>query len=226
MASQSQLLEQVNAMPQSLHGLYAITDENLLAGPALFAAVEEALRAGLALLQYRNKSYDWTERCTEAAELAALCRRYDTPLLINDDVDLCLEVGADGVHLGQSDTKLREARQRLGENGIIGITCHSDLILAQRAEAAGADYVAFGRFFPSLTKPNAPAASIEVLRQAKAQLTIPIVAIGGINAENGEALVMAGADMLAVINTLFASPDVAATANALNALFRSTPNTR
>ncbi len=213
-------------MPHPLRGVYAITDENLLAGPALFSAVEEALRAGLALLQYRNKSADWQSKCAEAAQLLRLCCHYDTPLLINDDVELCLEIGAAGVHLGQADTKLVEARQRLGEEAIIGITCHSNLSLALRAQAAGADYVAFGRFFPSHTKPNAPPASIQVLQQAKAQLNIPIVAIGGINTENGQALVTAGADMLAVIHTLFASPDVEAEAKALNALFRTTPNTR
>ena len=213
-------------MHSPLRGVYAITDENLLTGPALFSAVEEALGAGLALLQYRNKSAAWQSKCAEAAQLLRLCRHYDTPLLINDDVELCLEVGAAGVHLGQADTKLVEARQRLGEEAIIGITCHSDLSLALRAQAAGADYVAFGRFFPSHTKPNAPPASIQVLQQAKAQLAIPIVAIGGINAENGQALVTAGADMLAVIHTLFASADVEAEAKALNALFRTTPNTR
>lgn len=213
-------------MPHPLRGVYAITDENLLTGPALFSAVEEALGAGLALLQYRNKSADWQSKCAEAMQLLQLCRHYNTPLLINDDVELCLEVGAAGVHLGQADTKLVEARQRLGEEAIIGITCHSDLSLALRAQAAGADYVAFGRFYPSLTKPNAPPASIQVLQQAKAQLNIPIVAIGGINTENGQALVTAGADMLAVIHTLFASPDVEAEAKALNALFRTTPNTR
>lgn len=213
-------------MPVPLRGVYAITDENLLAGAALFAAVEEALRAGLALLQYRNKSASWDSKCAEAAQLARLCRDYDTPLLINDDVALCLEVGAAGVHLGQADTQLPAARQRLGERAIIGITCHSDLALAQRAEAAGANYVAFGRFFPSRTKPHALPAAIDILPQAKALLSIPIVAIGGINAENGQALVTAGADMLAVIHTLFSSPDVGARAKALNALFRIKPNTR
>lgn len=210
-------------MAYSLRGVYAITDETLLAGPALFSAVEAALRAGLALLQYRNKTSDWPSKCAEAAQLASLCRHYDTPLLINDDITLCLEVGADGVHLGQADTALAQARQRLGKGALIGITCHSDLSLAQRAEAAGADYVAFGRFFPSHTKPNAPPASIAVLQQAKARLAIPIVAIGGINAENGRALVTAGADMLAVIHTLFASTDIEVSATALNALFRPTP---
>ena len=210
-------------MSHPLRGVYAITDETLLAGPALFTAVELALQAGLALLQYRNKTADWNSRCAEAKQLLQLCHRYDTPLLINDDVALCLEVGADGVHLGQSDSKLEAARRQLGDNAIIGITCHSDLSLAMRAEAAGAGYVAFGRFFPSLTKPNAPPASLDILQQARAQLTIPIVAIGGINTENGQALVTAGADMLAVIHSLFASLDVAATTNALNALFRTTP---
>lgn len=210
-------------MLSPLRGVYAITDENLLAGPALFTAVELALQTGLALLQYRNKSADWSSRCEEAKQLLQLCRRYDTPFLINDDVTLCVEVGADGVHLGQADSRLEEARERLGKSAIIGITCHSDLNLAKRAEAAGADYVAFGRFFPSLTKPNAPPASFDILQQAKAQLSIPIVAIGGINTENGQALVTAGADMLAVIHSLFASTDVAATTKALNALFRTTP---
>lgn len=210
-------------MPQSLHGVYAITDETLLSGSDLFARVDEALSAGLALLQYRNKHADRKHRYEEASELTRLCRLYDTPLLINDDVDLCLEVGADGVHLGQSDTKLHDARRRLGANGLIGITCHSDLSLALRAQEAGANYVAFGRFFPSLTKPDAAPAAIEILQQAKAQLHIPIVAIGGINAENGEALVMAGADMLAVIHYLFASPGVYQRASALNALFSLHP---
>lgn len=210
-------------MSPPLRGVYAITDENLLTGPALLLAVEAALRAGLALLQYRNKSADWPNKCAEATQLLRLCRRYDTPLLINDDVALCLAVGAAGVHLGQADTQLPQARQRLGSAAIIGITCHSDVDLAVRAEAAGADYVAFGRFFPSLTKPHAPQASVQVLRQAKARLGIPIVAIGGINTENGPGLVSAGADMLAVIHSLFASPDVGARAQALNALFRATP---
>lgn len=213
-------------MAPPLRGVYAITDENLLAGPALLSAAEEALGTGLALLQYRNKAADWHSKCVEAAQLLHLCRQFGTPLLINDDVALCIEIGADGVHLGQADTRLIEARQRLGESAIIGITCHSDMALARRAETAGANYVAFGRFFPSRTKPHAPRASIDVLQRAKAELTIPIVAIGGINTENGQALVTAGADMLAVIHTLFSSSDVEAEAKALNALFCTTPHTR
>jgi thiamine-phosphate pyrophosphorylase len=150
-----------------------------------------------------------------------LCRRYGTPLLINDDVALCLAIGADGVHLGQNDSGLRQARERLGPSAIIGMTCHSDLALAHKAEENGASYVAFGRFFPSVTKPHAVPADIGILPVARAALKVPIVAIGGINAENGGALITAGADMLAVIHDLFAFPDVEIRARALNSLFAS-----
>ncbi len=209
-------------MPNPFHGVYAITDETLLPGAQLQTAVEQALQAGLGLLQYRNKKLPWQARCDEAARLLTLCRRYNTPLLINDDVDLCLESGADGVHLGQGDTKLVEARQRLGTQALIGITCHSDLQLALQAQDKGADYVAFGRFFPSATKPNAPPASIDVLRAARKELSLPIVAIGGINAENGGTLIDAGANMLAVIHYLFANPNIGARVETLNSLFSQT----
>lgn len=211
-------------MPSRYTGVYAITDAHLLQGPALGQKVEAALQGGLGLLQYRNKSANWQERRAEATALLALCRRYETPLLINDDVDLCLEVGADGVHLGQSDTLLAQARTRLDSNAVFGVTCHSDLALALRAQDAGASYVAFGRFFPSATKPNAPQASTQILQRARQQLHIPIVAIGGINAENGATLLSAGADMLAVIHYLFAAPDVHKRVQELNSLFSSAPD--
>lgn len=204
-----------------LRGLYAITDEHLLPEELLLERVEAALATGLALLQYRNKLSTTAQRQTQAEALLALCRRYNTPLLINDDVALCLAVGADGVHLGQGDSGLQLARQQLGPRAIIGITCHSDLTLASRAEEDGASYVAFGRFFPSATKPHALPAEIGILHRARAALRIPIVAIGGINAENGATLLTAGADMLAVIHDLFAFPDVESRARELNSLFAS-----
>ncbi len=223
MASQPQLLERLNEpMPKPLHGVYAITDATLLPGAQLLTATEEALKAGLGLLQYRNKGLPWQARCDEAKQLLRLCRAYNTPLLINDDVDLCIKIGADGVHLGQGDTKLTSARQRLGAQALVGITCHSDLELAKQAQEHGADYVAFGRFFPSSTKPNAPPASVEVLRQASKELSLPIVAIGGINAENGATLIDAGANMLAVIHYLFANPNISARVQKLNSLFSQT----
>jgi len=206
-------------MPE--RGLYAITDEALLPGELLLAKSETALKSGLALLQYRNKLSTPTDRLKEARALRALCLHYGTPLLINDDIALCLSVGADGVHLGQGDARLTFARSALGRQAIIGITCHSDLTLALSAQTGGASYVAFGRFFASQTKPLASQADIAVLSKAKALLDIPIVAIGGINAENGGALITAGAGLLAVIHDLFAFPEVESRALKLNSLFAS-----
>ncbi len=215
--------------PSLSRGVYAITDEALLTAALLCERVQAALEAGLSLLQYRNKQSPWAERVAQCQDLKTLCEKFQTPFVINDDVDLCLQVGADGVHLGQGDARLRSARQRLGDSAIIGITCHNNLSLAQDAESQGASYVAFGRFFPSSTKPVAPPATLQDLRQARAQLRLPIVAIGGINAENGVTLIDAGADMLAVIHYLFATPDVYTRTRQLNSLFQPSiapPNKR
>lgn len=212
------------AAAASMKGVYAITDESLLPGTLLAERVEAALAGGIALLQYRNKSADNAQQLAEGRLLKSLCRQYRTPLLINDNLELCIALGANGVHLGQSDTGLQTARARLGAEAIIGVTCHSDLALARKAEQEGASYVAFGRFYPSNTKPDARPASLEVLHQARQALTLPIVAIGGINAENGAALLDAGADMLAVIHYLFAFPDVTARVRQLNTLFTSSTN--
>ena len=202
----------------NLHGIYGITDSTLTPGETLLPAVEQALKGGVRLLQYRDKNSDPEYRRAQAIALQALCSSYQVPLLINDDIQLCLDVGAAGVHLGQSDTDIEQARKLLGDEAIIGITCHADLGLARRAEQAGASYVAFGRFFPSLTKPEAPPASLDVLVKAKQELTIPVAAIGGIDAQNAEQLLAAGADLLAVINYLFSSPDIAGRAKALASL--------
>jgi thiamine-phosphate pyrophosphorylase len=207
--------------PRPLRGVYAITDEALLPADLLLTRVEAALRAGLALLQFRSKLGSASERLRQAQALVDLCRHYDTPLLINDDIALCQRVGAAGVHLGQQDKGIAQARQLLGPDAIIGITCHAQLSLARQAQAAGASYVAFGRFFASHTKPSAPPADIAILPQARRELHIPVVAIGGITAENGAALIAAGADMLAVIHALFAFPDVESRTLKLNSLFTS-----
>lgn len=191
-------------------GIYAITDDLLLPGQRLFAAAEDALRAGIRLLQYRSKCESANFKFDCAKKLAALCNEYQTPLIINDDIELCKMAGADGVHLGTMDGDIRSARNSLGANAIIGITCHSSIDEALQAERMGASYVAFGRFFPSITKPDAPAAELQLITQAREVLTIPIVAIGGINAENGAAVFQAGADMLAVIHAVFGGDDVTA----------------
>lgn len=202
-----------------LKGVYAITDQRLLAGNLLFEAASKALAGGTKILQYRNKSDNFREQVVQACRLKILCHQHQALLLINDDIDLCQACNADGVHLGQSDIALSEARERLGPEAVIGVTCHNELNLVERAQRAGADYVAIGRFFQSNTKPDALLATIDDLHRIRAATTLPIVAIGGITNENAPVLLNAGADMLAVVNYLFSTPDVTARAIALHALF-------
>jgi len=187
-------------------GLYAITDGDLLPPARLLQAVEAALRGGAVMVQYREKSLPFPERLKQAKNLVAACNNAQVPLIINDDPDLAQRVGASGVHLGQSDSSLPEARKRLGNAAIIGATCHDSLDLARSADSAGADYLAFGRFFPSSTKPEAPAASSDILGTARG-FKKPVTAIGGITLQNGESLIRAGADMLAVVGGLFDGDD-------------------
>ncbi|CAN0598856.1 unnamed protein product, partial [Laminaria digitata] len=157
----------------------------------------------------------------QAQDLQAICSNAGVPLLINDDVELARRIGAAGVHLGQTDGSHRRAREVLGADAIIGITCHADLELAQEAYDAGASYLAFGRFYHSGTKPNAPAASPSVLSSAK-RFQRPLTAIGGITVDNGTPLILAGADMLAVVGGVFGgSPaDIEQRARAFTRLFQ------
>ncbi|MFB4392032.1 MULTISPECIES: thiamine phosphate synthase [unclassified Pseudomonas] len=205
-----------------LRGLYAITDSQLLAGHFL-PYVQAALEGGVRLLQYRDKSDDASRRLREAEALKTLCERYGTQLIINDDAELAARLGV-GVHLGQTDGPLTPARALLGRHAIIGSTCHASLELAAQAAAEGASYVAFGRFFNSVTKPGAPAASLELLEQARDQVKQPIAVIGGITLDNAAPLVAHGADLLAVIHGLFgadSAQEVTRRARAFNALFAS-----
>ena len=205
-----------------LRGLYAITDSQLLAGRFL-SHVEAALEGGVCVLQYRDKSDDAARRLREAEGLMQLCERYGTQLIINDDAELAARLGV-GVHLGQTDGPLTPARALLGRQAIIGSTCHASLELAAQAASEGASYVAFGRFFNSVTKPGAPAANIELLEQARAQVKLPIAVIGGITLDNAAPLVAHGADLLAVIHGLFgadSAQEVTRRARAFNALFAS-----
>ncbi|TFF39043.1 thiamine phosphate synthase [Pseudomonas sp. RIT623] len=204
----------------TLRGLYAITDSQLLAGRFL-SHVEAALEGGVYLLQYRDKSDDAARRLREGEALLKLCERYGTQLLINDDAELAARLGV-GVHLGQTDGPLTTARALLGRQAIIGATCHASLELAQQAASEGASYVAFGRFFNSVTKPGAPAADVNLLEQARAQVKLPIAVIGGITLDNAAPLVAHGADLLAVIHGLFgadSAQEVTRRARAFNALF-------
>lgn len=199
-------------------GVYAITVETADTG-RLLDDVDAALAGGVAAVQYRDKSTDVARRHEQACELVALCRRYGAPLIVNDDLRLADLADADGVHLGSDDGSVREARIVLGPHRIIGASCYLSLERALAAEAAGADYVAFGSFFASPTKPAAARADPELLRAAAARLRLPLVAIGGITAANAGALLDAGADSLAVLSALFGAADVRAAAHALNRLF-------
>lgn len=191
----------------NLKGLYVITDDQL-SGEHLLSHVQQALAGGARLVQYRSKTGSEAAREHTARAVLELCRAQRVALLINDDIELAEKIGADGVHLGQDDGRVSTARKRLGNGAIIGVTCHASLQLAQTAEKEGASYVAFGRFYDSNTKPEAPPADLSILREAKAALDIPICAIGGITPDNAPALLEAGADMLAVIHGVFGQPDV------------------
>ncbi len=191
----------------SLTGLYGITDP-LLCGPRLLEDARLALEAGVQILQYRNKQASPGQQQEEALALKRLCQQHGGLFIINDDAALAADVDADGVHLGQKDPALGEARQLLGKNKIIGISCNNRFDYALAAQQQGADYVAFGRFFASRTKPGAPQAEVELLRRARSELELPVVAIGGITPDNGAELLEAGAQMLAVIHGIFGTPDI------------------
>jgi thiamine-phosphate pyrophosphorylase len=186
-------------------GLYAITDTANLSSEIMLTKTEEILRAGAKILQYRNKQANQDIRISETEHLVELCKQFAVPLIINDDIALAVQVGADGVHLGKSDSSIAEARKRLVNNAIIGYSCYNDLDRASEAVNAGADYIAFGAFFPSPSKPDAVHAAPEIIQAAKQQFDVSVVAIGGITPENGQSLIDAGADMLAVISGLYAS---------------------
>ncbi|MGB7290059.1 MAG: thiamine phosphate synthase [Candidatus Macondimonas sp.] len=205
------------ALVWPVRGLYAITD-GASSPQALAEQVVAWIAGGARMVQYRDKGADAGRRLEEAQALRTVCRAAGVPLLINDDVALALAVGADGVHLGRDDADLRMARARLGPRALIGISAYADLAQALKAVALGADYVAFGRFFPSLTKPNAPPAPVAVLRAARRALSVPVVAIGGITPENARELIAAGADLVAVIGGL-AGPDPQMQAQRYAALF-------
>ena len=200
-------------------GLYVITRPTQKGTQALSEEVAAAIAGGARWVQYRDKSEDPARRQEEATALAQLCHRHRVPLIINDDPRLAAEVEADGVHLGRDDSALHLARRLLGPSAIIGVSCYDRLDRARAAQAAGADYLAFGRFFFSRSKPGAVPAGIELLRAARRELYLPLVAIGGITPENGRALVRAGADMLAVIHGVFGQPHPGRAAHAFDRCF-------
>jgi thiamine-phosphate pyrophosphorylase len=209
----------------ALRGLYAITDAKLSPKRRLLQDVEQALLGGACVIQYRDKSDNTSQRLADATALQRLCSDHGALLIINDDIDLAKQAGADGVHLGAEDSAPSSARKILGEDAIIGISCYNRLDLADKAAAAGADYIAFGRFYPSRIKPEAVQAQPALLTTAKGRFKLPLVAIGGITPENGAPLIRAGADMLAVIHGVFGQTDIQAACRRLTRLFELEENT-
>ncbi|MDI1299811.1 thiamine phosphate synthase [Methylotenera sp.] len=202
-----------------IRGLYAITPDEVDTD-LLLAKVEAALQGGISVLQYRNKQASYQLQIQQAGAILPLCKQYQVPFIINDSVELCLTLGADGVHIGADDGNINEVSARLGANKILGASCYNHFDLALSAQQAGATYVAFGACFASSTKPHAPVASLELFKQAKAQLHIPAVAIGGITLTNAPSVIQAGADSMAVINAIFHADDVKLAAQQFAHLFK------
>lgn len=201
-----------------LDGLYAVTPD--LADTAdLLRRVEQALLGGVRLVQYRNKPAGAAPRREQAAALLALCRRHGARLVVNDDMPLALALGADGAHLGREDGDLAAARAALGPKRLLGVSCYDELERAREAKRVGADYVAFGSFFASPTKPAAVRAPLTLPAEARNELGLPVCAIGGITLLNAPQLIAAGVDLLAVITDLFEAPDIRARATSYNQLF-------
>ena len=212
----------MSAAAAPLRGLYAITDSLLTPPDTLLAQVTAAVRGGAVLIQYRDKQASASQRRARAGKLAELCRQLQVPLVINDDLELATRLGT-GVHLGHEDGDVASARRQLAPAALLGVSCYNELERARAAVSAGASYVAFGRFFPSRSKPQASAANTSLLQAARTTLPVPVVAIGGVTPDNGAELVAAGADLLAAIEGVFGSADAGLAARRYARLFDVTP---
>jgi thiamine-phosphate pyrophosphorylase len=205
-------------MRAALKGLYLVTpdwDDT----QKLLEVTELALKGGIALLQYRHKTADAAQRQEQAESLLALCRRYDVPFIINDYIDLCLSLNADGIHVGGTDAAVADVRNMIGPDKILGASCYGSLEMAHAAEKAGASYVAFGGFYPSKVKKYPVTTPPAIVADWKAQGTVPSVVIGGMTRDNSESLVRNGADMVAAISSIYLAGDPQAAAREFSALF-------
>lgn len=207
--------------PRLPRGLYAITPGEMPDFGRLLEMIGQCLAGGARTVQFRDKGTDHVRRREQALAISALCRRHDAAFVVNDDLALALEVGADGVHLGGSDLPCAEARRQAGTGLLIGVSCYDSVSSARAAIAAGASYVAFGSAFPSPTKPDAVSATLPLYRRAAAELGVPVVAIGGITPANAPGLISAGCHAVAVISSLFGAADIRAQARAFSGLFES-----
>ena len=203
---------------QEISGLYAITPD-LENTNDLLNKVQQALEGRVQLIQYRNKLANKILRRKQAKLLLQLCREYGIPLIINDHLDLAIEIDADGLHVGQDDISVTKARNQFGQDKIIGASCYNNLNLAVQAEKEGADYVAFGAFFSSLTKPNTISVTMDLVDQAKKKISLPIVAIGGIKLANARTVIQGGCAAVAVCNDLFHTENIKTTATQYSQLF-------
>ena len=195
-----------------LKGLYAIADTQCIGSVQLIEKVNNVLLAGVKIIQFRDKINNYKKKLTLANKIKILTEKHHALLIINDDVELCKSIDADGVHLGKQDSSIEDARHTLGNDKLFGASCYDNFDNALTAIESGANYVAFGSFFNSPSKPYAPRANIDLLRRAKQELTVPICAIGGINKDNIHLLLNTGVDMIAVISALFASNSTQQTA--------------
>lgn len=201
-----------------IEGIYAVTAETQDT-TGLLARVEAAMKGGVRLFQYRDKHSPLSFKRAQCAAIIDCIQGAGAKLIVNDDPQLAADVGADGVHVGDGDASIAYARSVVGGGRIIGVSCYNDLGRARLAQEAGADYVAFGSFFPSVTKPGAVRAGLELLRQGSAELNVPIVAIGGIGQSNMRQLVEAGADALAIVSALFGADDIEQAARVLTNMY-------
>jgi thiamine-phosphate pyrophosphorylase len=189
-------------MQQLLNGLYVITDEQLTPDETVHSYVEDALKAGASIVQYRNKTKSDEEVEQVCRTLQALCRNFNVPFIIDDRPHLAAKIGADGLHIGKDDMPIDEAR-KIFPKGIIGVSCYGSIRKAKEAQEEGADYVAFGSFFPSPTKPHSGVISINVLHKAKEAVDIPVCAIGGIGQTNIHEIAATNIDMISVVSSAF-----------------------
>ncbi len=209
-------------MTNCLHrGIYLITEHERLAFTEMFA-ITQAVIGSISALQYRNKSTDYKLKRAQATELQKLCSDHQVPFIINDNIELAIELGADGVHLGREDGDCNEARRRIGEHKLIGVSCYNEIERADQAVADGASYIAFGALFPTSTKVNTVRASTDLIQQAKQRYTVPVVAIGGITTGNCAAAIDAGADLLAVVSSVYLADDPVTVIHTFNQLMTKT----
>jgi len=202
-----------------IKGLYAITPDSADLN-TLIQKTKSAIEGGAFMVQYRSKIQDRDVKMQQCAAILRLCREHNVPCIVNDDVEMCRTLKADGVHLGEEDDNIAEVRHILGEDAIIGSSCYDQLDRAKSAQKEGASYVAFGAMFPTSTKPNAPRATLALLKEAKREIQIPIVAIGGITVNNAHDVIKTGIDAIAVITSLYEAKSIKETAETFAKMFQ------